>query len=54
VETKTEEGQGTIDRLLAERGTRRMTISKYRFGVGMLARETTGRGRAESLHRAFR
>jgi hypothetical protein len=54
VETKTEEGQGTIDRLLAERGHEPATISKYRFGVGMLLEGDPGEAGAESLHCAFR
>jgi hypothetical protein len=54
VETKTEEGQGTIDCLLAERGHEPVTISKYRFGVGMLLEDDPGEAGAESLHRAFR
>jgi hypothetical protein len=54
VETKTEEGVGAIDRLLAERGYEPVTISKYRFGVGMLLEGDPGEAGAANLHRAFR
>jgi hypothetical protein len=53
VETKTEEGQGPVDRLLAEHGHEPVTISKYRFGVGMLLEDDPGEAGAERLHRAF-
>jgi hypothetical protein len=53
VETKTEEGQGTVDRLLAERRLDAVTVSKYRFGVGMLLEGDPGEAGAAALHRAF-
>jgi hypothetical protein len=54
VETKTEEGKGTVDRLLTECGHRPVTISKYRFGIGMLIEEDPGEAGAASLQSAFR
>jgi hypothetical protein len=54
VETKTEEGRGAVDRLLAEGGHEPVTISKYRFGVGMLLEDDPGEAGAEQLQRAFR
>jgi hypothetical protein len=53
VETKTEEGRGAIDRLLSERGHEPVTISKYRFGVGMLLEEDPGEAGAAWVREAF-
>ena len=53
VETKTEKGRGAVDRLLAERGHEPITISKYRFGVGMLLEDDPGEAGAAGLRDAF-
>jgi hypothetical protein len=53
VETKTEEGGGAVDRALGERGHEPVTISKYRFGVGMLLEDDPGEAGAAALQQAF-
>jgi VTC domain len=53
VETKTEEGRGAVDRLLAEGGHEPVTISKYRFGVGTLLEDDPGEAGAAGLRDAF-
>ena len=53
VETKTEEGRGVVDRLLAEGRHEPVTISKYRFGVGMLLEDDPGEAGAAGLRDAF-
>jgi hypothetical protein len=53
VETKTEEGRGVVDRLLDEGGHEPVTISKYRFGVGMLLEDDPGEAGAAGLRDAF-
>jgi hypothetical protein len=53
VETKTEEGKAAVDHLLAERGHQPVTISEYRFGVGMLIADDPSEAGAASLQRAF-
>jgi hypothetical protein len=53
VETKTEQGRGPVDRALAERGQEPVTISKYRFGVGILLEDDPGEAGARRLQNAF-
>jgi hypothetical protein len=53
VETKSEEGGGAVDRLLAEAGHEPVTISKYRFGVGMLLEDDPGEAGAAWVREAF-
>ena len=53
VETKTEEGGGPVDRRLADGGHDHVTISKYRFGVGVLLEGDPSEAGAARLHRAF-
>jgi hypothetical protein len=53
VETKTEEGGGAVDRLLAERGHEPVTVSKYRLGVGLLVADDAAHAGAGGLLDAF-
>jgi hypothetical protein len=53
VDLDTLDGGGAVDRLLAERGHEPVTISKYRFGVGMLLEDDPGEAGAARLREAF-
>jgi VTC domain len=54
VETKTEDGRGRCDRLLAEAGVEPVSFSKYRVGVGLLIAEDPDPPLADRLHDVFR
>jgi hypothetical protein len=54
VETKTEDGRGRCDRLLAEAGAEPISFSKYRVGVGLLIAEDPGPPLGGRLHDVFR
>ena len=54
VETKTEDGTGRCDRLLAEAGIESVSFSKYRVGVGLLIAEDPDPALADRLHDVFR
>ena len=54
VETKTEDGKGRCDRLLAEAGIESVSFSKYRVGVGLLIAEDPDPPLADRLHDVFR
>jgi hypothetical protein len=54
VETKTEDGKGHCDRLLARAGVEPVSLSKYRAGVGLLIAEDPDPPLADRLHEVFR
>jgi hypothetical protein len=54
VETKTEDGKGRCDRLLARAGVEPVSLSKYRAGVGLLIAEDPDPLLADRLHEVFR
>jgi hypothetical protein len=53
LETKTEDGQGRADRALRDAGVETVSFSKYRLGIGRLARRGDDPGYAEPLEPAF-
>jgi hypothetical protein len=53
LETKTEDGAGRADRVLRDAGVETVSFSKYRLGVGRLARAGEDPGYAEALEPAF-
>jgi VTC domain len=53
LETKTEDGEGRADRALRDAGVETVSFSKYRLGIGRLARPGDDPGYAEPLEPAF-
>jgi hypothetical protein len=53
LETKTEDGEGRADGALRDAGVEPVSFSKYRLGVGRLARPGDDSGYAEGLEPAF-
>ena len=53
LETKTEDGEGRADRVLRSAGVEPVSFSKYRLGIGCLARPGEDPGYADSLQAAF-
>ena len=53
LETKTEDGEGRADRALREAGVEPVSFSKYRLGIGQLARPGEDLGYDEPLRPAF-
>ena len=53
METKTEDGEGGADRVLREAGVEPVSFSKYRLGIGQLARPGEDPGYDEPLRPAF-
>ena len=54
VETKTADGEGRCDRLLARAGVEPVSLSKYRVGVGLLIAEDPYPPLADRLHDVVR
>jgi len=53
LETKTEDGDGRADRALRDAGVETVSFSKYRLGIGQLARRGEDPGYDEPLRPAF-
>ena len=53
LETKTEDGDGRADRVLRDAGVETVSFSKYRLGIGCLARPGEDPGYADPLDPAF-
>jgi hypothetical protein len=53
VETKTRDGNGALDRLIAEAGHEPVSLSKYRLGIGLLVARDVDRDYSRRLEGAF-